>query len=108
MSYQEQFDRAKTIPTLERMHMAIMAQAVVIQEAIGASPTAQEVRDSLLAYQVLRNPTRWRALFTQTLLAKNDTVDPTAIADSVLLSNVAGIWQEIAGVVTETPVPLPE
>jgi hypothetical protein len=107
MGYQEQFDRAKLNPTKDRVHMAVMAQAIVVQTGISPTTTdKQEIRESLLAYEVLRQPGRWAELFAQALLAKND-VDPVAIDDATILSHVAGIWSEMAGKVDDTPVPLP-
>lgn len=105
--YNTQFDLAKSLMTLERIHMCIMARAVAKQDSVAPSPSPQVTRESLLAYEVLRNPQRWRSLFSQALLAKFSTIDPDSITDAQLDSNVDAIWAAMSGVVDETPVPLP-
>lgn len=105
--YNVQFDLAKNIMTLDRMHMCIMARAVAKQDSVAPSPSLQVTRESLLAYEVLRNPERWSRLFSQALLAKFSTVDPDSITDAQLDANVDTIWPAMSGVVDETPVPLP-
>lgn len=103
MGFPEQYDQIfNSTPNLKRVAVAVLKVAELKQpNAPPATPTNQEVRESLLAYDAFREPETVARYFLGIGIAMNGINDLNANTDAQIEAFVSANWTQVAGVVND-------
>ena len=107
MAFKQQYDvifNNRDAETRTTVAVAKVAQAKQVEIAVIATPTKQQVRESLLAYDAMRSPESVARYFLAAGVAANgvDAFDATTPTDAAIEAFVLANWNDVAGVVDDS------